>query len=163
MRTVYLDMDGVVADFDAYAHSVLGHKSEDGKWHKDKWAKLRDNPRMYQDLPKTPEADELVAFCKKFCKEKNYNLLFLTAVPKNNDVHWAFYDKVIWTQLHYPDIPVMFGPFSKDKYTHCIPGDVLIDDRTSNIEQWIAAGGIGIKHKYGNLENTINQLKVVDG
>ena len=162
MRTIYLDMDGVVADFDAYAHSVLGHRSEDGQWHKDKWSKLRDNPRMYRDLPLTPEADRLVEFCRDYVLSRNYSLLFLTAVPKNNDVHWAFYDKVIWAQNYYPDIPVMFGPFSKDKYVHCNPGDVLIDDRSSNISEWIAAGGIGIKHRYGDLENTVKQLKEVN-
>lgn len=162
MRTVYLDMDGVVADFDAYAYSVLGHKSEDGRWHKDKWARLRDNQRLYRDLPQTPEADQLVDFCRNYTTEKKYNLLFLTAVPKNNDVHWAFYDKVIWAQLRYPDIPVMFGPFSKDKQVHCTPGDVLIDDRTSNIEEWRAAGGIGIRHHYGDLENTLKQLREIN-
>lgn len=160
MKTIYLDMDGVVADFDAYAHSMLGHRSDDGRWHKDKWARLRDNPRMYRDLPKTAEADALVSYCRQFCKDKNYNLLFLTAVPKNNDVHWAFYDKVIWTQLYYPDIPVMFGPFSHDKHVHCTPGDVLIDDRTSNVTEWRAAGGVAIQHK-GNLEDTIAQLSAL--
>jgi hypothetical protein len=38
-------------------------------------------------------------------------------------------------------IPVLFGPYSFDKYKHCTPGDILIDDRTSNCEEWRAAGG----------------------
>jgi hypothetical protein len=52
----------------------------------------------------------------------------------------------------------MFGPFSKDKYVHCHAGDVLIDDRTSNCEEWRAAGGIAIQHR-GDVDNTINELK----
>ena len=40
----------------------------------------------------------------------------------------------------------MFGPYSKDKHQHCEPGDILIDDRSSNIEEWRAVGGIAIHH-----------------
>jgi hypothetical protein len=67
-------------------------------------------------------------------------------VPKANDISWAFYDKVIWAQTNFPGIPVMFGPYSKDKWKHCLTGDILIDDRSSNIDEWRAAGGIAIHH-----------------
>ena len=72
-------------------------------------------------------------------------------------MHWAFYDKVMWAHKHFPNIPVHFGPFSKDKHVHCVIGDILIDDRTSNIEEWRSAGGIGIHHK--SFKDTIEQLK----
>jgi hypothetical protein len=50
----------------------------------------------------------------------------------------------------------MFGPYSKDKHQHCRPGDILIDDRSSNIEEWQAAGGIAIHHK--NIDTTLQEL-----
>jgi hypothetical protein len=84
-------------------------------------------------------------------------LMFLTAVPKGNDVKWAFYDKVNWATTHYPDIPVMFGPYSHDKHVHCKLGDVLIDDRTSNCEEWRHAGGVAIQHR-GDVENTLREI-----
>lgn len=158
MTTLYLDMDGVVADFDAYAEQMIGKRSENNRWSREDWRKLRDHKRMYRDLPKTPEADALVDFCRKFTKEKGYNLLFLTAVPKGNDFHWAFYDKVNWARDYYPDIPVHFGPFSVDKQVHCEAGDILIDDRLSNNEEWALAGGIAIRHQ-GNLEDTLRKLQ----
>jgi hypothetical protein len=160
MKTIYLDMDDVIADFRAYAVKVLHKKSNNERWNETEWNHLRDNPRMYRDLDKTPEADQLVAACQLLCKQNNWNLKFLTAVPKNNDIHWAFYDKVLWGLRNYPDIPVMFGPFSQDKHTHCEPGDVLIDDRTSNCEEWRAAGGIAIQHR-GDIENTLSELNLV--
>jgi 5'(3')-deoxyribonucleotidase len=87
---------------------------------------------------------------------KDYDLKFLTAVPKGNDVPWAFNDKVQWAQSYFPSIPVFFGPFSKDKHVHCRPGDILIDDRLSNIEEWRAASGIAIHHT--NINATLYEL-----
>jgi len=156
MTTIYLDMDGVVADFDEYAARTLGVPPSQGVYPEEVWNKLAANPRIYRDLVKTPYADELVRRCIKFCLERDYEYAFLTAVPKGNDVPWAFYDKVEWAQKHFPGIPVMFGPFSKDKWQHCQPGDVLIDDRGSNITEWRAAGGIAIHHT--NIDTTLQEL-----
>lgn len=157
MSTLYLDMDGVVADFDKYAFKKLGVPPSGGVYEPDVWAKLVENPRLYRDLEKMTYADELVKQCKNFARIENHKLLFLTAVPKNNDVHWAFYDKVMWALARYPDIPVHFGPYGKDKHVHCIPGDILIDDKESNISDWVAAGGLGILHK--NLKSTLDELE----
>jgi 5'(3')-deoxyribonucleotidase len=156
MTTLYLDMDGVVADFDEYAARTLGIPPSSGIYPNEIWYKLASNARLYRDLIKTPYADELVFQCSKFAKQRDYALKFLTAVPKGNDVPWAFYDKVVWAQEYFPVIPVMFGPFSKNKYVHCQVGDILIDDRVSNIEEWKAAGGIAIHHT--NIDTTLQEL-----
>lgn len=156
MTTLYLDMDGVVADFDEYAFRTLGVPPSAGIYPDDIWEKLAENKRIYRDLIKTPYADDLVAECVDLALSKEYDLRFLTAVPKANDIKWAFYDKVIWAQNFFPDIPVFFGPFSKDKWRHCLAGDILIDDRASNIDEWRAAGGIAIHHK--NIKATLFEL-----
>jgi len=156
MTTLYLDMDGVVADFDEYAARTLGIPPSSGIYPNEIWYKLASNARLYRDLIKTPYADELVFQCSKFAKQRDYALKFLTAVPKGNDVPWAFYDKVVWAQEYFSAIPVMFGPFSKDKYVHCQIGDILLDDRISNIEEWKAAGGIAIHHT--NIDTTLQEL-----
>lgn len=160
MKTIYLDMDGVVADFDRYANELLGTDRKTHKWPPEQWRKISENPRLYRDLDKTPEADELVKFCKELCSKNNWNLLFLTAVPKDDDMPWAFYDKVLWVQERYPDIPVFFGPHSHSKWKHCTKGDVLVDDRPSNCEQWSSVGGIAILHT-GDLAKTIQQLSTL--
>ena len=156
MKTLYLDLDGVIADFNEYAQRTLGLPPSQGIYPNDKWQKLAENPRIYRDLLKTPYAEELVRRCVKFCLERNYEYAFLTAVPKGNDVKWAFYDKVEWAQKYFPGVPVFFGPFSKDKHQHCKPGDILIDDRVSNIEEWQAAGGIAIHHT--DIDTTFAEL-----
>jgi len=158
MKKIYLDMDGVVADFNEYAYRVHGFGSE-VEYPDDLWNQIAQNPRLYRDLKKTPYADELVHNCRVFAQKHNLELYFLTAVPKSNRLHWAFTDKVEWGQKYFPDIPVHFGPFSKDKHVHCSPGDILIDDRISNINEWNNAGGIGILHE--NYEDTIDILQKI--
>lgn len=160
MTTLYLDMDGVVADFDAYAFAIAGFPPSGGFYNDEQWAEIAANDRLYRDLPKTAYADLLVDACKQYCQERNYQLMFLTAVPKGNDMHWSFYDKVQWAGKYFPDIPVHFGPYSKDKHVHCKPGDILIDDRSSNIEEWQVAGGHAIHHK-NDIEATLRQLQAL--
>ena len=157
MTTLYLDMDGVVADFDEYAFRTLGLPPSEGVYAEEEWVKLAANPRIYRDLVKTPYADDLVAFCKEYCSKHHYDLKFLSAVPKGNDVPWSFYDKVNWAREYFPTIPVFFGPFSKDKWQRCEYGDILIDDRLSNITAWIGQGGRAILHK--DYTTTISKLK----
>jgi 5'(3')-deoxyribonucleotidase len=156
MTTLYIDMDGVVADFDEYAARTLGVPPSQGIYPDEVWYKLASNTRLYRDLIKTEYADQLVEECLDLALTKNYEILFLTAVPKGNDVKWSFYDKVLWAQQYFPDIAVMFGPYSKDKWQHCKPGDILIDDRISNIDEWRAAGGIAIHHT--NINSTLYEL-----
>jgi 5'(3')-deoxyribonucleotidase len=156
MTTLYLDMDGVVADFDEYAARTLGVPPSEGIYPDDVWQKLAENKRIYRELNKTPYADRLVKECKDLAATKGYNFIFLTAVPKGNDIPWAFFDKVLWVQKHYAFTPVHFGPFSKDKWQHCNAGDILIDDRQSNIDEWRAAGGIAIHHV--SLDSTLYEL-----
>jgi 5'(3')-deoxyribonucleotidase len=156
MTTLYLDMDGVVADFDEYAFRVLGVAPSGGVYPDDIWKQIAENDRLYRDLKKTDYADQLVDECRDLALTKEWDLIFLTAVPKANDIKWAFYDKMVWVQKYYPEIPVHFGPYSFDKWQHCQTGDILIDDRPSNIEEWRAASGIAIHHV--DIDATLYQL-----
>lgn len=157
MTTLYLDIDGVVADFDEYAERMLGPlPGHNGIYPDEQWAKIAANPRLYKELNKTSYADQLVDECQDLAATKDYQLIFLTAVPKGNDIKWAFYDKVVWVQKHFGSIPVHFGPYSTDKWHHCQPGDILIDDRPSNIDEWRAAGGIAIHHV--SIDSTLFEL-----
>jgi 5'(3')-deoxyribonucleotidase len=158
-NTIYLDMDGVVADFNSYAETVLKKTDTGHKWTPDEWTRLKDNPHLYRDLKKMPLADDLTQIARKFRDNLNWNLYFLTAVPKDNDVPWAFYDKVKWAENYYPDIPVHFGPYAVDKAKHCQPGDILIDDRETTCNQWQQAGGKTIYVIRRQYTQAIEELK----
>ena len=146
-KTFYLDMDGVVADWCEGAAIIVGYHMPDPNayYPQEDWVKIRDHERMFLNLPLMSHAEQMVALARRFRDELDYKLMFLTAVPHYNDVHWAFHDKMMWAQNHFSDIPVHFGPYSGDKQNHCIAGDVLVDDRPDNCDQWRAAGGVAIQ------------------
>ena len=149
---IYLDMDDVVADWYQSAQDFLNmkwDKEKNERIPKDDWDRLKQHSRFYRDLPLKEGAKELVAWVEEYCElhpETQYR--FLTALPKNDDMPWAVYDKVLWVQTHFPNWPMFIGPYSSDKQYHCKPGDILIDDRTSNCEEWRSKGGLA--HIYRN-------------
>ena len=152
-------MDGVVADFNEFSSRVLKEPYDVNitKYNDEKWSRLKQHPRLYRDLKLKAGAHKLVQWCTSYCVKTESQLLFLTAIPRNNDMPWSFYDKVNWAREHFPHIPVMFGPRSQDKHTHCKPGDVLIDDRTLNVDDWHKAGGIA--HRYRIWEECLPWLE----
>jgi 5'(3')-deoxyribonucleotidase len=160
MATIYLDMDGVVADFDGYAEPIVGFRTPGGvRYDQEGWEKLSAEPRLYSLLPEMPDAKRLVSEVRSLAKDKGYDVCFLTAIPRQNDVPWVFWDKINWTRQRWPEIPVWFGPYSSDKHVHCKNSDdILIDDRPSNIEEWRAAGGKAILHE-GDVIGTMFELR----
>lgn len=136
-------MDDVVADWMPAAKAIVNRSWEYGERIPDSdWDKVRAKMRFYRDLPIKPGAHELVAYCQNLVTTGvAENLQFLTALPHDYSVPYAAQDKVWWAHERFPGIPVFFGPFSHDKHKHCKPGDILIDDRTSNCNEWIQAGG----------------------
>jgi 5'(3')-deoxyribonucleotidase len=140
---IYLDMDDVVADWMPAARAIVNRNWEYGeRIPESDWAKVKAKSRFYRDLPLKPGAHALVEYCQDALSNGLIeDLHFLTALPHDYSVPLASYDKVLWAHERFPGIPVRFGPYSHDKWRHCTPGDILIDDRTSNCEEWIREGG----------------------
>ena len=164
-NTFYLDMDGVVADWDTAASQFLNRptRGADPRTHykntPQEWAQIKTQSRFYRTLPLMPRCGELVALARLYRDSLGWQLLFLTAVPKDDDVPWAFSDKVLWAQDNFPDIPVHFGPHSWDKHRHCAQGDILVDDRPDNCSQWISAGGLAVQVLDNDLGPAIREIR----
>jgi len=138
-------MDDVVADWYQSAQDFLGLKYNERRERipESDWQRLKAHSRFYRHLPLKAGARQLVAACEKLVSQRQADeIRFLTALPRNDDMPWVVNDKVYWARDHFPTIPVFIGPYSSDKWRHCQPGDILIDDRTDNCEQWIKAGGL---------------------
>lgn len=144
---IYVDMDEVVADFKGFAQEFFQKTLDDReRLPPEEWQKLSNCQRLYRDLKVREGGYELINWLRVYCAEHNVGLFFLTAIPRNNDIPYAIMDKVEWCQKYFPGIPVFIGPRSHEKVLRCKPGDILIDDRLSNITEWREAGGIA--HQY---------------
>lgn len=154
-------MDGVIADFNKGVDSILGYHIKDtsGHYPDHEWLKIKNKKHFFRNLSVIPGSEDLVNVARKFRDQLGWELNFLTAVPSSNDIPSAFWDKCLWAQEYFPDIPVYFGPYAVDKQKHCVPGDILIDDRPSNIKEWRAAGGIAIEVSYNGIQDAKIQLK----
>ncbi len=64
--------------------------------------------------------------------------------------------KRVWVKRELPGTKLILR-YASQKQEYASPTSILIDDRQKNIDQWEAAGGIGILHT--STANTIEQLK----
>ena len=149
MRQLYLDCDGLLADFDKGAAAILGmkpkafeHRHGLGRF----WAKLASAPDFYFGLPLMPDAMRL------FEAVKHLDPVILTGLPRGN---WAADQKVRWAAKHFPEVPII-TTMARDKRDHAKEGDVLVDDQTRHRERWEEVGGIFVHHR--NAEESIAEL-----
>ena len=159
-NTIYLDMDGVLADFDAFVMKHMGRTfphSIGPVGDREMWNFLSTFPNLYLHLPPTENCFALWDLANNLCERVE----ILTAIPRRDTIPTAVSDKILWCQRYFGEhVIVNFGPHSKDKWKHAKVGDVLVDDRQSNIEQWITLGkGVGILHDINNYPQTENSLK----
>ncbi|HEY3948737.1 5' nucleotidase, NT5C type [Phenylobacterium sp.] len=138
-RQIYLDCDGVLADFDKGALAVLGVPAETyERVHGSDafWKKLSRAESFFEHLDLTPDALELYAAVKAKAP------IILTGMPHGK---WAEPQKRAWAARHFPGVPVI-ATMAALKREHCEPGDVLVDDRPWHAKAWEAAGGRFIHH-----------------
>ena len=168
MPTIYLDMDGVLADFNTAARTYLNATPEEeqlaeqnARWPEHKWRSLVKAPNFYRHLPKMPLADELVKLARRFQDELGWEIRILTAIPTKNEVPDVFQDKFEWMHEYYPGIRLCFGPYSHDKYKHAREGDILVDDRAINCEQWTRTGQRAVRILSQDYQAGLDQLEAI--
>jgi 5'(3')-deoxyribonucleotidase len=154
---IYLDLDGVLADLDARLLSLSGKKFSDFPSTSAAWKVFGQYKNLFADVPKMSDADQLVAGVQQLAKQHHCTVEILTAIPLLTTMPSAENDKHEWVKKHFGNIPFNIGPHAKDKWKHCRAGDILIDDKLLNIQQWNDVGGFGILHT--DARHSLNQLR----
>ncbi len=150
MRQLYLDCDGVLADFDKGATAILGappSRFEERHGIGRFWKMLASAPDFYFSLPLMPDAMQL------FDAVKHLDPIILTGLPRGN---WAADQKMRWAAKHFPGVR-MITCMARDKRDHAKEGDVLVDDNSKYRHLWEQAGGIFVHHK--NAAQSIEELR----
>lgn len=152
INKIYVDMDGVIADFDGYLYEHTGKPYREDS---ETWDFIKTVDNFYYKLSPT-------SYCLELWDAVNYitkNVEILTAIPRTTVIESAKQDKIDWVRKYLgPDIKVNFGPYSRDKKNWARENDILIDDRPSNIDEWNAAKGIGCLHFDSRPEKTFRFL-----
>lgn len=152
---IYLDLDGVFANFDKKVMEIMG-----GKWDRKSnhiWGPLSREHRVFWHLELIPDALRLISMLR------HHDLEFLTALPMpTGALATAKDDKEAWIRKHISrTIPIntIEGGKNKVRWLERTPGAVLIDDFERNINLWNAAGGIGVLHETHNTDKTLEKLE----
>lgn len=153
MRKLYIDLDGVMADFDKHFIDLFGiesNKLDDPVM----WKWINSHGSFFRDLPMCEGALDF------FKSVLHLDPIILTACPKTNYPAAAI-QKREWVREHLStEIQVipMLGGVNKKLFMHS-QGDVLIDDFEKNCKSWREHGGMAIQHK--NFRSTKKELELI--
>ena len=149
---VYIDMDGVLADFFGGVEKLYGVQhwkelsSDKTKDLKQEVINRITGTDFFATLPKFDSSGELISMVKDFT---GGNFSINTSPLRGDNENSAKYKK-LWIQnnIDQPDEIVITGrkaSYAKDKASGT--PNILIDDRPVNIQRWQGAGGYGILYQ----------------
>jgi len=145
---IYLDLDGVMADFDAHFPALFGVNHKD-LLDDEMWSKINSHPSYFRDMPLCAGAKDF--YLSWLYQDIEFNIL--TACSKSNYANVAT-QKRAWVREHLgwaTVLPVLGG---RNKWLFMnAPGDILIDDWEKNTIPWVENGGRAILHD-GDFERT---------
>ena len=146
---IYCDMDGVLVDFERGYEELTGIDLK-GEFQKgdDFWDPISEKGvGFWAGLKWMPDGQKLWSYLKPFKPD-------LLSAPSREDS--SRIGKHVWVKHKLPGTKLILR-YAKQKQELATPESILIDDRQVNIDQWIAAGGVGILHT--SAEDTIQQLQ----
>jgi hypothetical protein len=143
---IYLDMDGVIADFDKRYKARYKMEPREAEKNKqfDKFFDEFIATGQFATLDLMPGAMEGLEFLRKHLTVPT-QILSSTASEARYDA--ISKQKLIWLNTHNVTFTPNFVPGKRHKYKFAAPDHIIIDDTESVINQWKEAGGIGILHK----------------
>ena len=155
---VYVDMDGVIADFfSALAEfRKVNHWKDKGEITLDTSIKELQGTNFFETLPVFPFAKKLVDLVKSYTGGDWY----INTSPLRDDHENSEYYKTKWLEKHNFDPKDIIVTKRKESYAvdkkTGIP-NILIDDRPKNLKRWVARGGVGIRYQAN--EDSLDLIK----
>ena len=149
MTKIYLDMDGVLADFFGGLEKFYGVNH---------WKMLKEESilgvkgsNFFHTLDAFDTALDLVNFVKDIAS-KNEMQWGINSSPLKGDMMNSAYWKRRWLEDHgwMPNVDNLIFTGRKENYAvNKFDGspNILIDDKPTNLTRWIAKGGIGIRYQ----------------
>ena len=153
---IYLDMDGVIADFDGRYKQLYKIYPSEADTYKvfDGFFTQFIADEQFAKLDLLPDAVELIEYLKTLSIPTEI-LSSTSSERRDADIRKQ---KLEWLDNHGITFPVNLVPGKRLKKDYSNPNVLLIDDTSVNIDQWRKEGGIGILHT--DTLTTLNILKM---
>lgn len=150
MYRIYCDMDGVLVDFEKGYRELTGTYSKNHPDNKSFWQPISDaGASFWANLDWMPDGEELWRYIKKY----KPNILSAPSQDPSSRV-----GKEAWVKMNLKNNYNKLYLYSRaNKKLFAGENRILIDDMQQTIDEWNAAGGIGIHHT--SAANTIKELK----
>jgi hypothetical protein len=152
MYTLFVDLDGVLVDFEKGVEAVTGSLPS-GQTPRSMWSQLARTEGFYEHLEWSADGREL------WDAVKHLEPIILTGLPLGS---WAEPQKRAWVKRELGDHVPVITCMSRKKAVRAreaAPNDstpILIDDREKLRDAWEQMGGIFIHHT--SAEKSISEL-----
>ena len=153
---IYLDMDGVIADFYKRYYELykLAPREAEKKKEFNKYFDEFIETKQFETLELMPQAEQLIGFLKS---------IDIPTKSLSSTASQARYDAIApqkekWLKEHNIQFEPIFVPGKRLKYKYANNESLIIDDTVSVVDDWRRAGGYAIWHN--NVPATLTMLKL---
>lgn len=156
MITLYLDMDGVVADF----HKEFLNYCSAHEFDRKKFRSAVMDHQIFEDLDPMPNANVLLGHVASL---RGVHIEMLTSMGTFDPIQGAEAkrQKLEWLKKHNIPYKANFVRTKSEKAKYATPKSILIDDSIGCIEPFTAEGGHGILHNDATVRETLLTIDTI--
>jgi len=154
--TLYLDMDGVICNFEK-AYRAMWHEFT---FDRERFREAVVGRRIFETLEWMPNGETFIDEVRRLEKMYKLNVEMLTSTGSHRTEMKAaaIEQKTKWLKDKGIDWKANFVCAKPEKSAYAVGRVILIDDMPGCIDPFVAKGGIGFLHKDSEFRTTIDKL-----